>query len=229
VDAFGGVFDGVVEDVDDGGAEVFGNALGVEADGAGDGFQDDAVVGQVVALEGDGYAVAEEGFEVDEGAVLLAVTLAELAGFEDLLDGGEEAVGVGEHDLVELLTLGLVDGAALEGFEVEADAGDGSFELVGDGVEEGVLPLVAADLPDEEDGVENDAGDECGEEDDAEDGQGEGALVEDDPADVEGDGEPDREGAEGDEEGDGSAASRDVHAGRSIAGWSRIPDECGGR
>jgi hypothetical protein len=44
-----------------------------------------------------------------------------------LLDRGEEAVGVGEHDLVELLALGLFEGAALEGFEVEADAGNGGF------------------------------------------------------------------------------------------------------
>ena len=65
-----------------------------------------AVGGKVVALEGDGDAVGDEGGEVDEGAVLLAVALAEFAGFEDLLDGGEEAVGVGEHDLVELLALG---------------------------------------------------------------------------------------------------------------------------
>ena len=106
MDAFGGVFDGVVEDVDDGGAEVFGDAEGVEADGAGDGFEDDAVGGEMVALEGDGDAVGDEGVEVDEGAVLLAVALAELSGFEDLLDGGEEPVGVGEHDLVELLALG---------------------------------------------------------------------------------------------------------------------------
>ena len=77
-----------------------------------------------------------------------------------------------------------VAGAALEGFEVEADAGDGSFELVGDGVEEGVLTLVAADLADQEDGVEDDAGDEGGEEDDAEDGEGDGALVEEEPGDL---------------------------------------------
>ena len=211
VDAFGGVFDGVVEDVDDGGAEVFGDAEGVETDGAGDWFEDDAVGGEMVALEGDGDAVGDEGFEVDDGAVLLTVTLAELAGFENLLDGGEEAVGVGEHDLVELLSLGLFDGAALQGFEVEADAGDGGLELVGDGVEEGVLALVAADLADEEDGVEYDAGDEGGEENDAEDGKGDSALVEDDPGDVEVMVRPTRSSAEGDEEGDGSAASSDVH------------------
>jgi hypothetical protein len=211
VDTVGGVFDGVVEDVEDGGAEVVGDAEGVEADGAGGGFEADAGGREVVALEGDGDAVGEEGFEIDEGAALLAVTLTELAGLEDLLDGGEEAVGVGEHDLVELLSLRLFDGAALEGFEVEADASDGSFELVGDGVEEGVLPLVAADLSDEEDGVEDDACDEGGEEDDAEDDEGEVSLVADDPVDIEGDETADEEGAEGDEEGDSSAASGDVH------------------
>jgi hypothetical protein len=212
VNAFGGVFDGVVEDVDDGGAKVFGDAEGVEADGAGDGFENDAAGSEMVALEGDGDAVGDQGFEVNEGAVLLTMALAELSGFEDLLDGGEEAVRVGEHDLVELLFLGVVDdiGAALEGFEIETDAGDGGFELVGDGVEEGVLALVAADLADEEDGVEDHTGDEGGEEEDAEYDEGKGALVEDDPGAL-GDGEADEDGAEGDEEGDGSAASGDVH------------------
>jgi hypothetical protein len=94
MDAFGGVFDGVIEDVDDGGADVFGDAKRVETDGAWSGFEDDAASGKVVTLEGDGDAVGEEGFEVDEGAVLLALALAQLPGFEDLLDGGEEAVRV---------------------------------------------------------------------------------------------------------------------------------------
>jgi hypothetical protein len=35
---------------------------------------------------------------------------------------------------------------ALERIEIEADGGDGGFELVGDGVKEGVLALVAADF-----------------------------------------------------------------------------------
>ena len=153
MDAFGGVFDGVVEDVDDGGAEVFGDAESLEADSSGDGLEDDAAGGKVVALEGDGDAVGDKGVEIDEGPVLLAVALAELPGFEDLLDGGEEPVGVGEHDLVELLFLFFGGCTTLEGFQVEADAGDGGFELVGDGVEEGVLTLVAPDLADQKDGV----------------------------------------------------------------------------
>jgi hypothetical protein len=166
----------------------------------------------MVALEGDDDAVFDEGAEVDDGAVLLAVTLAELSGFQDLLDGGEEPVGVGEHDLVELLALGLFDGATLEGLEVEADAGDGGLKLVGDGVEEGVLTLVAADLANEEDCVEDHAGDECAEEDNAQHGEGEVSLVANDPVDVKGDKATNEENAEGDEEGNGSAASSDVHS-----------------
>ena len=99
VDSAGGVLDGVVEEVEDRGAEVFGDAEDVETNGSGDGFEHDGFGGEVVALEGDGDAVVDESGEVDEDAVLLAVALAELAGLEDLLDGGEKTVGVGEHDL----------------------------------------------------------------------------------------------------------------------------------
>ncbi len=81
---------------------------------------------------------------------------------------------------------------------------------MGDGVEEGVLTLVAANFADEEDGVEYDTGHEGGEENDAEDGKGDSALVEEDPGALR-DGEADEDSAEGDEEGDGSAAASDVH------------------
>jgi hypothetical protein len=165
----------------------------------------------MVALEGDVDAVADKRLEVDKGSVLQALFLAELAGLENLFDGSEETVGVGEHDGVELLALDLVDGTALERLEVEADAGDGSLELVGDGVEKGVLTLVASDLADQEDGVENDTSDEERKEDDAENGERDGALVEDYPADIERDGNSDEEDAEGNESGDGSAASSNVH------------------
>ena len=103
--------------------------------------------------------------------------------------GGEQTVRIGEHDAVEVLALGLGDVAALQGFKVEADGGDGGFELVGDGVEEGVLALVAADLADEEDGVEDDAGGQQGEEKDAEDERKDAAFMEDDVADVQVDGD----------------------------------------
>jgi len=197
VNAVGGVFDGVVEDVEDGGAEVFCNDADVEADCAGYGSELDCLGGQVVALEGDGDTVGDEGGEFEEGAVLVAAAGAKFAGFENLLDGRVEAVGIGEHDFVELLALRFRDFAALEGFEVEADGGDGGFKLVGDGVEEGILALVAADFADQEDGVEDDSGDQQSEEDDAEDDKQEAALVDDDPGDVEGDKATDDEDSEG--------------------------------
>jgi hypothetical protein len=211
VDGFGGVLDGVVEEVEDRGAEVFWDAADVEADAEGDGDELDCAGGEVVALEGDVDAVGDEGGEFEEGAGVAAAADAELASFEDLLDGGEEAVGVGEHDVVELLALVGGEVAGLEGLEVEADGGDGGFELVGNGVEEGVLALVAAELADEEDGVEDDAGDEDTEEDEAEDKQGDTALGEEDPGDVEGDEAADEQNAQGDGEGDGAAASGEVH------------------
>jgi len=67
----------------------------------------------MVALEGDGDAVGDERLEINESAVLLALFLTELTGLENLFDGSEKPVGVGEHDGVELLTLSLVDGTAL--------------------------------------------------------------------------------------------------------------------
>ena len=82
---------------------------------------------------------------------------------------------------------------------------------MGDGVEERVLALVAANLANEEDGVEYDAGDDEQKENRAEDGEGEGTFVPDDPADVEGDETADDERAKGDVESDSSAASGDVH------------------
>ena len=82
---------------------------------------------------------------------------------------------------------------------------------MGDGVEEGVLTLVAADLADQEDGVEDDAGGEQAEEDETQDERGDAPLVEDDPGDVVGDEAADDEHPEGDGKGDGSAASVDVH------------------
>ncbi len=227
VDAVWGVLDGVIEDVEDGGAEVFGVGEDGEADGAGDGGEGDGVWGEMVLLARGLDAVGEEGFELQEAAIV--ASLGEGAGGEDAIDGAEEAVGVGEHDAVELLALLVGDGALLEGFKVETDGGDGSFELVGDGVEERVLALIAADFPDEEDGVEDDPGGECGEEDDAEDEDGESALVEDDPADVEGHRDAGERDAEEDGEGDGTAALGEVHAGaKDSAGACDGVSEMGG-
>ena len=209
--AGGGVLHGVVEEVEDGGAEVFDVGEDEEADAAGNVFEGDVFGLEVMAEEDGGDAVGDEGMELDAGALLDALALAEFAGLEHGFDGGEEAVAVFAHDGVEALALLLVDRMALQGFEVETDAGDGGFELVGDGFEEGVLTLVAADFADEEDGVDDDAGDEDGEEHDAEEVDGKAAAVVVDPGDVEDDGERGETHAERDEKRSGSAAACEVH------------------
>ena len=158
-----------------------------------------------------GDAVGNQGMELDAGTLLDALALAELAGLEHGFDGGEETVRVFAHDGVEALALLLVAGMTLQGFEVEADAGDGGFELVGNGFEEGVLALVAADLADQEDGVDDDAGDEDGEEDHAEEVDGEAAAVVVDPGDIEDDGEGGETHAQRDEERSDAAAAREIH------------------
>jgi len=183
----------------------------MQADGAGNGRELDRVFRQVMALEGDGDAVGDERGEFEEGSVFMAGAMAELAGLEHLLDGAEQAVGVGEHDVVEVLPLRLGDLAALQGFEVEADGSDRRLQLVGDGVEEGLLTLVAADLAHEEDGVEDDAGDEDSKEDETENEHCDALLCQDDPGYVEGDQAADDEHPKGDRKGGESASSGEVH------------------
>jgi hypothetical protein len=223
VDSFRGVFHGVIEQIENGGAQVFGDSHDAKTDAPRDRLEDDRIRRKMVALQGDLDALGDEWLQIDKGAVLLAMALPELARLEDLFDGGEQAVRIGKHGGVELLPLGLFDGVALKRFEVEANAGDGRFQLVGDRVEEGILPFIAAYLTHKKDRIQNNASDKQGEENDPKDGKRHGALIQNDPADLQSDRKADKKNTEGDKEGDRSAASSDVHAPvplRSIRGTS---------
>ena len=101
--------------------------------------------------------------------MLQADALAGHAGLQHLLDGLLQPVGVREHDAVELAPLRLVDLARLERLQIQPDRGDRRLQLVRDGVDEGVVLIVAAKLAHEEHRVDDDAGDDQGEGDDAED------------------------------------------------------------
>jgi hypothetical protein len=79
VDAVGGVLDGVVENIEDRGAEVFLDAADVEEDGAGYGVEADGIVREVVAQEGDGDAVFNQRGEFDQGAVAVTAAVAQFA------------------------------------------------------------------------------------------------------------------------------------------------------
>jgi len=211
VDSLRGVFDGVIKQIENGGAQVFGNSHDAKANASRDGFEDDRIWSKMVALQSDLDALGDERLEIDKGSALQAMALPELARFEDLLDSGKQAVGIGKHGGVELLALSFLYRVALKRFEVESDAGNRRLELVGDRVQEGILTFVAAYLAHQKDRIENDTGDKQGEEDDPQDGERNGALIENDPSDLQGDGKADKKDTEGDKECNRSAASCDVH------------------
>ena len=99
-------------------------------------------------------------------------TRAGAAGAQHLVDGVQQPVAVLQHDAVELAPLVVVELAGLQRLQVQPDRGDRRLELVGDGVDEGVVLFVAPDLAHQEDGVEDEPGDDQQEEDDAEDQRG---------------------------------------------------------
>src|SRR5256714_12976746 len=150
--------------------------------------------------------------QVNELLFAAGATVRDLARAQDLLDRVEESVCVGEHDVVELCALPRVEVVPLESFEVEADGGNRSLQLVRDGVDEGVVLLVASDFADEEDRVEDESGDDDAEEDDAQHEQGDFTPVEQNPTDVQRQGQPDKACTERDEERDGFAVASQSHA-----------------
>ena len=86
--------------------------------------------------------------------------MARARGPQDLLDRLQEAVAVGEHDVVELIALGCGDITGLEGFEVEANGSQRRLQFVRDGVDESVVLFVASDLTNQEGRVEDEADDD---------------------------------------------------------------------
>ena len=94
---------------------------------------------------------------------------AELAGAQHLLDRAR-AAGRCPRSItpVELLPLRLVDRPVLQRLQIQLHRRDRRLQLVGDGVDERLVLLVAPDLAHQEDGVEHDAGDDEGKDDEAE-------------------------------------------------------------
>src|SRR6266498_3023377 len=90
------------------------------------------------------------------------------ASLQHLINGVMQPVGIREHDVVEATPLLVAQRARLQRLEIEADRRNRRLELVGDGVDEGVVLLVAAYLEHEEDGVDDQSSDDEAERDDAE-------------------------------------------------------------
>src|ERR1700733_15767162 len=110
-----------------------------------------------------------------------------------------------------MLALRFVHIAALQRFQIKADGGDRSFQLVRDSVNEAVVLFVEADFADQEAGVEDQTKDDGGEKEDAHKQQQALAPVEDDPADVECDRQDNQEDANHEKEYDFPSAACDQH------------------
>jgi hypothetical protein len=117
-----------------------------------------------------------------------------------LLDRVQQPIAVLEHDPVELAALVGVELTRLQRLEIEPNRGDRRLQFMGDGVQEGIVLLVPPDLPDQENRVEDHAGDDQQKQDDAQDRQDPHPPVEDNPADIERDGNGDKTDAEDGEE-----------------------------
>ncbi len=153
--------------------------------------------------------------------------LAQHAGLEHLVDGVVQPVGVGQHDVVELAPLPVVHLPRLQRLEVEADRRDRRLELVGDGVDEAVVLLVALDLHHQEHRVDDEPGDDQAEEHHADDQRRHPAAADENPADVERHRGCDQQDAQRDEERDRLLAPG--HARNSKVGRRRCGQVAGRR
>jgi len=90
------------------------------------------------------------------------------SGLQHLLNCRQQPITVEQHKSVEVLPLRFRDFSSLQGLQVQPDGGNRCLEFVGDGVDEAVVLLVAPDLADQKDSIQNKAGRDCAEENQSE-------------------------------------------------------------
>src|SRR5712691_1912590 len=99
--------------------------------------------------------IPDQGREVHSLPVLPVAPMAHLAGFQHLLDGAKEPIGVIEHNAIKVATLGFVELPAFESLQVQANGSDGRLKCVRDSIEKAVLLLISADFAHEKNGVDH--------------------------------------------------------------------------
>jgi hypothetical protein len=157
IDLAAGIFDGVVENVGDGGAKVVRIALHLDSHtiGARGVLPMQRGVLEVMPRAREFHAFADQPAEINLRRRVRRFFVSHLTRLQDLLHGIEQAIGILEHEAVKLLALRFVHLAPLQRFEVEANRRDGRFQLVRHGVDETVVLLVAPDFTHQKDGVEH--------------------------------------------------------------------------
>jgi len=92
---------------------------------------------------------------------------APLTRFQHLFDGVQQALGIEQHQLVELPPLRFSDFESLQSLKVEPDGRDRRLQFMRDCVDETVMLLVAANFTDKKNGIEDKAGDDSAKKNDA--------------------------------------------------------------
>src|SRR5438876_5845226 len=77
---------------------------------------------------------------------------------EHLLDGVHKPAGIFQHQPVKGVTLRIAEFSAFEGLQVQSYRSDRGFEFVGNSINKAVVLLVAADLPHQKAGVQDQTG-----------------------------------------------------------------------
>src|ERR1700693_2664366 len=94
----------------------------------------------------------------------------------------QQALGIEQHQLVELPPLRFSYLESLQSLKVEPDGRDRRLQFMGDRIDETVMLLVAANFADEKNRIEDEAGDDGAKKNDAKKNFDTLAPVEDDPA-----------------------------------------------
>src|ERR1700692_4775570 len=93
----------------------------------------------------------------------------------------QQALGIEQHQLVELPPLRFSYLESLQGLKVEPDGRDRRLQFMGNRVDETIMLLIAANFTDEKNRIEDEAGDYGAKKNDAEKDFDALAPVEDDP------------------------------------------------
>src|SRR6185312_8840153 len=104
------------------------------------------------------YAFTRQLTNINLAVIEVTIPLTGLPGAQHLFNGLQKPVAVSQHHIVKLLPLMFVDIPFLQRLEIKTNRGERYFEFMSYGVDEGIVLLVAADLTNEEGGVEYQSG-----------------------------------------------------------------------
>src|SRR6185369_6092538 len=99
----------------------------------------------------------------------------------------QQPVTVSKHDVVELISLILINISSLQCFEVKPDGGDRSFEFMSNSINKVIMLFVTPDFTNKKGGIDYETKDDCQKEDNSKNEECDFAPIEDNPTNVEGD------------------------------------------